>query len=94
LNNYAAKTEAKGKMREYQMSNNQKSLDGLPGLKTARRDCGEWLWLTDLSALMRRIGAQMTVMILGIMLGMMLMGVLSPYIPRWADLKAATPFSI
>jgi len=81
MNSFASKMEAKGKLREYQAGFNQRSLDGLPGLRVARRDKDEWLWLSDLEASVRRIKAQMGVLILGLVIGMMLMAVMNSFIP-------------
>ncbi len=52
-------------LHEYQRDWNYDSLDGLTGLKVARRDRGEILWVTDLQAAFRRIMAQREAMVFG-----------------------------
>lgn len=41
-------------MREYQRDNNHESLDGLPGLRVARKDRGERLWYGDMKIKLKR----------------------------------------
>lgn len=72
LGHWAGKTVEKGEMKAYQMSNNAKSLDGVPGLRTARRDLGERLWWTDRTARARRILAQKEALVVGLFLGVLL----------------------
>ncbi|TKA64528.1 hypothetical protein B0A49_10082 [Cryomyces minteri] len=44
---WAIKQAAKRGLEPYRRGNNWRSLDGLPGLKAARRDRGQWLWFDD-----------------------------------------------
>jgi len=41
-------------MDDYRANWNRRSLDGLPGLRVARKDFGESLWLGDVSAQVRK----------------------------------------
>jgi hypothetical protein len=54
-----AKTQADGnKILEYQVLKNSTSIDGLPGLKSARRGTGQSMWLEDVKARARNILAE------------------------------------
>ncbi len=54
LSQWAGKKLEKGELQDYQKEWNNESLDGLPGLRAARRDMGERLWWGDLKAWLRR----------------------------------------
>jgi hypothetical protein len=54
LSQWAGKKLEKGELQDYQKEWNTESLDGLPGLRAARRDMGESLWLEDLKATARK----------------------------------------
>ena len=54
LGHWADKQVEADTIHEYRSRNNAYSLDGLPGLKVARRHRGERLWLSDLRAAMRQ----------------------------------------
>jgi hypothetical protein len=69
LGHWASKKVEKDEMQTYQMEWNAKSLDGLNGLKAARRNRGERLWLTDTQATMTRIMAQREAVVFGIFIG-------------------------
>jgi hypothetical protein len=43
-----------GVMDDYRAKMNSRSLDGLPGLRVARKDKGEYLWIRDLEAQVRK----------------------------------------
>jgi len=77
MNKFAGRQEEKGELHEYQAEWNASSLDGLPGLKVARRDSGERLWLTDLRTRIRSIRAQKQGMAAGIIIGALLMYLLT-----------------
>ena len=47
LGHWAGKQISAGRLRAYQRDNNYSSLDGLPGLRVARKDKGERLWYGD-----------------------------------------------
>ncbi|KAF4540511.1 putative pyridoxamine phosphate oxidase protein [Lasiodiplodia theobromae] len=56
MSNWATKMLAKdGAIQGYQRQNNSYSLDGCPGLKSARKSCGEILMLGDVRARTRRM---------------------------------------
>jgi hypothetical protein len=44
-----------GEILEYRVKNNVRSLDGLPGLKTARRDHREWIGAAEVGSRARRL---------------------------------------
>ena len=54
LGHFAEKKVESRAMKEYQMEWNASSLDGLNGLRAARRDAGERLWVGDCRTWMRR----------------------------------------
>lgn len=58
LDHWASKQTEDNKMLGYQVTNNSSSLDGLPGLKAARREAGQMLWVGDLKARLRRIASE------------------------------------
>ncbi|PKS09215.1 hypothetical protein jhhlp_003829 [Lomentospora prolificans] len=58
---------------EYQAANNAKSLDGLPGLKSARRDAGEKLLIVkDVEARVRRLWHERMSVLFGFLLAVLL----------------------
>ena len=73
MNKFAGKQEEKGEMHNYQAEWNASSLDGLPGLKVARRDNGERLWLSDLRTRVRGIRAQRQGIAAGMIISALLM---------------------
>lgn len=62
----------KDKLADYQVQWNAHSLDGLPGLKAARRRAGETIWLGDAIARFRRALHATDAIILGISMGLIL----------------------
>jgi hypothetical protein len=50
LGHWGAKQIEAGKMDDYRAKNNTRSLNGLPGLRRARLDAGERLWIGNLKA--------------------------------------------
>ncbi|MCJ1266459.1 hypothetical protein MMC22_006344 [Lobaria immixta] len=72
LGHWASVTIEKGKLQKYQRDMNADSLDGLPGLRVARRDAGEHLWMTETTAHVRRIGAQKEALLVGVGIGILL----------------------
>ncbi|CAM6102778.1 unnamed protein product [Calypogeia fissa] len=58
LGHWASKKVEKKQLQAYQQEWNSDSLDGLTGLRAARRGRGDILWYTDLRASLRRILAQ------------------------------------
>ena len=63
-------------MVEYRAKNNAYSLDALPGLKAGRKTRGEWLWLGDLRAYVRRLGNQIDGLVVGFVLAFILVDLL------------------
>jgi hypothetical protein len=63
-------------MVEYRAKNNAYSLDSLPGLKAGRKTRGEWLWVGDVRAFMRRLWMQRGAMMVGFLLAFVVMEVL------------------
>jgi len=61
----------------YRKQANWRSLDGLPGLRMARRDRGQWMWVENIRAWGRRIGGQREAVIVGVALGLLGMLVLT-----------------
>ncbi|KAK1999760.1 pyridoxamine phosphate oxidase [Colletotrichum falcatum] len=52
----------------YHVENNRTSIDGLPGLRAARRGAGETLWVTDARARLARAARQTDGLLLGLLL--------------------------
>lgn len=73
MGHWASKQVEKNELLAYQVEWNAQSLDGLTGLRTARRDAGERLWLTEMKAQIRRVVAQREALFLGIGIGIVLM---------------------
>lgn len=58
LDNWAGGQVQNNKMLGYQGTNNVTSIDGLPGLRAARRGVGQWLWAAEVRARVVRICAE------------------------------------
>ncbi|MCJ1428426.1 hypothetical protein MMC29_006336, partial [Sticta canariensis] len=58
LGHWASVKIEKNQLHAYQKEWNANSLDGLTGMRVARRDAGERLWATETTAHLRRIAAQ------------------------------------
>ncbi|KEF52930.1 uncharacterized protein A1O9_10836 [Exophiala aquamarina CBS 119918] len=54
LGHWAGKQIENGVMNDYRANWNRRSLDGLPGLRVARKDFGESLWLGDVTSQVRK----------------------------------------
>jgi hypothetical protein len=54
LGHWGGKQIAAGTINEYRSKFNARSLDGLPGLRVARTDAGEKMWIRDLESQVRR----------------------------------------
>ncbi|KAH6608074.1 pyridoxamine phosphate oxidase family [Trichoderma cornu-damae] len=72
LDNYAATQSLNNKTLGFQIDNNCSSLDGLPGLRTARREAGQKLWVDDLNARVRRIASEGEAVAVGFLLAVAL----------------------
>lgn len=68
LGHWASKRIEADTLHDYRREWNYGSLDGLTGLRAARRDRGEMLWLTDFQAWFRRILAQREALAFGFVL--------------------------
>ncbi|KAF4846928.1 Pyridoxamine 5'-phosphate oxidase family protein ustO [Colletotrichum siamense] len=77
LDNYWKKRADNNTVHKYQLETNATSIDGLPGLKTARRDAGEVLWLTDARSSAARALRETHGILLGIFLALLFYGVLA-----------------
>ncbi|KAJ3499043.1 hypothetical protein NLG97_g658 [Lecanicillium saksenae] len=62
---------------KYQAEHNARSIDGLPGMKTARRDNKEILWVGDATAYLRRMAAEKVSVTIGFLLGVFFYFILS-----------------
>lgn len=72
-----------GKVDEYQAEWNARSLDGLTGLKTARKMRGEkWLWLGDIQAFARRVVSTQDVLLVGVLVGAMIGAMAMRIVPK------------
>ncbi|WQF81887.1 hypothetical protein CDEST_06901 [Colletotrichum destructivum] len=55
-------------VNKYQAETNRASIDGLPGLRAARRDAGETLWVADVKAALGRAVRETNGVLLGVFL--------------------------
>lgn len=69
LDYWAGSMVSKNSAHKYQAEHNARSMDGLPGMKTARRDNNEVLWLGDAAAYLRRTSAEKVSLSIGFLLG-------------------------
>jgi len=72
LGHWAGKQVEKNQLHSYQMEWNAKSLDGLNGMRSARRDLGQSLWLGELGARGMRVMAQKEALLTGMLGGIFL----------------------
>ena len=70
MGHWASKQVDADELRPYQRMNNAASLDGLTGLRTARKDKGEILLLTEAKATYRRVTGHREALLWGMVLGM------------------------
>lgn len=73
LDQWAGSKVEASKMFEYQKQNNVCSIDGLPGLKTARKDIGQWLLLADSRASFGRIMKEKGAIAFGFIMGVLVL---------------------
>ncbi|KAJ6782191.1 hypothetical protein PWT90_03696 [Aphanocladium album] len=69
LDYWAGTMVSKNSAHKYQAQHNARSMDGLPGMKTARRDNNEILWVGDAAAYLRRMAAEKVSVTIGFLLG-------------------------
>lgn len=72
MGHWASVKIEKNQLHAYQRDWNANSLDGLTGLRVARRDAGERLWVTETTAHVRRVAAQKEALVVGIGIGCLL----------------------
>ncbi|RFU24997.1 hypothetical protein B7463_g11339, partial [Scytalidium lignicola] len=72
MGHWAANKVEKNELTSYRMTWNAKSLDGLHGLKSARRDLGQWIWLEDQNAHLKSLLIQKEALALGCFIGVVL----------------------
>jgi hypothetical protein len=73
LENWTRKQVEAGQLLQRQIEWNRRSLDGLPGLRSARRAGGEVIWWNDVKAHGKRIGQQREGLVLGMLVGIVIM---------------------
>ncbi|KAF3936226.1 hypothetical protein ABW19_dt0205131 [Dactylella cylindrospora] len=73
LNYWGSKTVAEGKLEEYQAENNRRSLDGLPGLRNARRRKGEWMKIVEGWRTILRVWGYLAFFLMGVFVGIVIM---------------------
>ncbi|EPE26608.1 hypothetical protein GLAREA_02521 [Glarea lozoyensis ATCC 20868] len=73
LGHFAEKKCAANEMGAYQLKNNLRSLDKLPGLRSARRDSGQVMLLEDGMAFLRRVWGQREALGFGVLIGIVVM---------------------
>ncbi|KAK1639983.1 pyridoxamine phosphate oxidase [Colletotrichum phormii] len=61
-------------VNKYQVETNRTSIDGLPGLKAARRDAGETLWVADAKAQVLRAARETRGVVLGGLIAVLFVG--------------------
>lgn len=77
LENWARKQLEKQELADYQKQMNHRSLDGLPGMMSARRSHDENIAVEDAKAWFRKVSRQQDAVFFGIGLGILFMIVLS-----------------
>ncbi|KFA62322.1 hypothetical protein S40285_06367 [Stachybotrys chlorohalonatus IBT 40285] len=72
LDKWASHQATTNQMLDYQAQSNATSIDGLPGLKTARRSVSQWLWLEEAKAKARNVLAEKEALAAGFSLAVFL----------------------
>ncbi|EPS40368.1 hypothetical protein H072_5799 [Dactylellina haptotyla CBS 200.50] len=72
LNFWGQKQVDDGKLEEYQVKNNVRSLDGLPGLRNARKRKGEWTKIVETWFVVARMWGYLGCLLVGVFLGVLL----------------------
>ncbi|KAL0941138.1 pyridoxamine phosphate oxidase family protein [Colletotrichum truncatum] len=75
LDNYWKKRADNNTIHKYQLETNLTSLDGLPGLKAARKAAGEVFWLTDAKVRATRAARETHGILLGLFIALIIYGV-------------------
>jgi hypothetical protein len=68
MDSWATKMLQKDALLGFQKNSNYQSLDGLPGLRSARKARGQWIAFGNLQACMRRVGHQWDAILVGMMI--------------------------
>ena len=68
LDKVASQFVKKGRLKSYQVEHNARSLDGLGGMKVARKNSGEVLWIEDWKIWWNRVKYQRDAMCVGALL--------------------------
>jgi hypothetical protein len=82
LDNWAATKAQSNKLLDYQTANNCSSLDGLPGLRAARREAGQMLWVGNLKTRIQRIASEGEAVAVGVLLAVVLY-----FVFVWIDVR-------
>ncbi|MCJ1486410.1 hypothetical protein MMC06_006587 [Schaereria dolodes] len=72
MERWAVKKDERNELQQYQAEWNSSSLDGLPGLRVARRDMKENVWIMDAKAKVRRISMQRDALTAGMIMGILM----------------------
>jgi hypothetical protein len=72
LSDYLKKRADNNTVRSYQAETNATSMDGLPGLRSARRDTGEWMVVTSVKHGFKRAMAEKGGILFGFLLAVLL----------------------
>jgi hypothetical protein len=81
MTNWAENQLSKNRMTEYQAEWNSSSLDGLPGMRAARRASGEkFLWLGDTKAYAIRVLANWDSVLVGAVVGIAAVGLVQKWV--------------
>lgn len=72
MGHWASNKVEKNELSSYQMEWNSKSLDGLHGMKSARRSLGQRIWLEDQKAHIKALLVQKEALTLGAFVGVIL----------------------
>ncbi|WYZ36671.1 hypothetical protein EsH8_II_000177 [Colletotrichum jinshuiense] len=75
LDFYWKKRADNNTVNKYQTETNRTSIDGLPGLKAARRDAGETLWVAEAKARLAGAAREHDGILLGFLLAVLLFGI-------------------
>lgn len=93
LGHFAKKTVDQGLMEWYQQQANLRSLDGLGGLRAARRGKGENVHLQDLQIWLRRILRQWDAMLVGALITLFALALLRSVLHLVEMGSIAMPFA-
>ncbi|OAL50853.1 hypothetical protein IQ07DRAFT_587472 [Pyrenochaeta sp. DS3sAY3a] len=77
LDNWARKQVERKELGDYQKKNNHRSLDGLPGMMSARQSHDENIAIEDTKAWFRKVSRQQDAVLFGLGLGILFMFILS-----------------